>query len=61
METERGMSGQSERQLQDIITSLRDQLSRPSQTECDAVNSLNSFKHKQFNEMGDLKNQVMPL
>ena len=57
-EKERRLSKQSERQLQDIITSLREQLSRPSQTESDAVNELTKVKHRHFNEVSDLKNQV---
>ena len=58
MDKERRLSKQSERQLQDIITSLREQLARPSQTESDAVNELNKLKHRHHNEVADLKNQV---
>ena len=57
-EKERRLSKQSERQLQDIITSLREQLARPSQTETDAVNELTKLKHRHYNEVSDLKNQV---
>lgn len=59
IEKERSLSSQSEKQLQEIISSLRDQLSRPSQAECEAVNSLTSLKHKHFNETEEMKNQVI--
>ena len=58
---ERRLSKQSEAQLQEIIHSLREQLSRPSQTESDAVNELTKLKHRHYNEVNELKNQVCVL
>ncbi|XP_063694288.1 centriole and centriolar satellite protein OFD1-like [Bolinopsis microptera] len=55
---ERRLSQQSETQLQEIIYSLREQLSRPSQTESDAVNELTKLKHRHYNQVNELKNQV---
>lgn len=58
VEKERYISRQNEAQLQQIIESLRGQLSRPSKTECDAMTELTKLKQKHFNEVQDLKSKV---
>ena len=61
MERERGIARRTEDSLKDLIASLRDQLSRPSKGEVEALNDLSKLRTQSERQAEELSSKVVTL